>query len=260
MGTHHRLATLALMLTLACGIVAVAHAETVQSGTLRVSFAAGFAPKKLPREKPAPITVEVEGRISTTDGSHPPPMRRLRIELNKAGRIDPVGIPICPAPDLQSTTTEEARRRCGPARVGTGTFQAQLEVGDRPYLVDGRSLVFNGKVDGRPGMLIHIYISSPVRLALVIPLKISKGEGEFGTVLTAKVPELAAGFGSITELALKIGRTVGSGPSAHGYLSAACAAPEGFPGATFTFARGRFAFEGGRTLHAALVRSCEVRK
>jgi hypothetical protein len=259
MGTRRRLATLALMLALACGVAAVAQAEVVQSGKLRVAFSADFAPKKLPRTTPAPITVEVEGRVSTADGSHPPPMRSLRIELNKAGRIDPEGVPLCSAPALQSTSTEAARESCGRAQVGTGSFQAQLEIGGRPIDVNGRSLVFNGRVDGRPGLLIHIYIANPVRLALVIPLKITRGEGEFGTVLTAKVPELAGGFGSITQLALKIGRTVGAGPGSHGYLSAACAAPEGFPGATFTFARARFAFAGGYKLHAALVRSCEVR-
>jgi hypothetical protein len=259
MGTRRRLATLALLLALASGLAAVAGAETVQSGDLRVAFAADFSPKKLPRDSPAPITVEVEGKISTVDGSHPPPLQRLRIELNSAGKIDPTGIPICAAPLLQSTSTAAARASCGRAQVGSGTFEAQLELGGKPYPVDGRALVFNTRIGGRPGMLIHIYIASPVRLALVIPLKITRGQGEFGTVLSARVPELAAGFGSITELALKIGRTVGSGAARHGYLSAACAAPEGFPGATFTFARGRFAFGGGHSLHTALVRSCEVR-
>jgi hypothetical protein len=258
MGTR-RLATLALLLALLSGLATVARAETVQSGDLRVSFHADFAPKSLPRERPAPITVEVEGKISTSDGSHPPPMKQLRIELNSAGHIDPVGLPVCPASALQSTSSEAARERCGAARVGSGTFEAQLALAGRPFPVHGEALVFNSVVDGRPGMLIHIYISNPARLTLVIPLKISHAKGEFGTVLGAHVPQLGGGFGSITELKLRIGRTFRAGGARHAYLSAACAAPEGFPGATFTFARGKFVFAGGRTLHASLIRNCKVR-
>jgi hypothetical protein len=45
----------------------------------------------------------------------------------------------------------------------------------------------------------------------------------------------------------------------HSYLSAACAALEGFPGASFIFARGVFGFPGGRTINAFLSSSCQVR-
>ena len=42
-------------------------------------------------------------------------------------------------------------------------------------------------------MLIHIYVSSPVRLTLVVPMGISHRAGRFGTVLTTNVPKLAGG-------------------------------------------------------------------
>ena len=190
----------------------------------------------LPRDRPAPISVEVEGKISTTDGTQPPPLQKLRVELSSSGEIETRGLPTCRASTLQSTSSEVALARCGPAQVGTGKFQAELQFSGRPILVDGRALVFNGVVGGRPGMFIHIYISRPVKVTLVIPLKISHGSGRFGTVLTTRVPKLAGGFGSITELQLKIGRRYSYRGARHSYLSAACAAPDGFPGATFTFA------------------------
>jgi hypothetical protein len=257
---RRRLATLALLLALGGALAAVAEAEVVQSGDVRVNFHASFTPQALPRERPAPITVEVGGKISTTDGSHPPPLQRLRVELNSAGQIDARGLPACTAAALQATDSELAIERCGPAQVGSGSFEAQLQVSDKPIPVTGRALVFNGVVGSRAGMLIHIYISQPVRLTLVIPLKISRREGEFGTVLTTRVPKLAGGFGSITELRLRIGRRFSYRGERRSYLSAACAAPEGFPGASFAFARGVFSFPGGRTLHAVLSRNCEVRK
>jgi hypothetical protein len=259
MGTRHRLATLVLLLTAAGALAGLARAEVIQTGNVRVNFHAGFSPVSLPRETPAPITVERQGKISTTDGSHPPALRKMRVELNSAGQIDTRGLPACPTPRLQATSSTAALERCGPALVGRGSFQAQLPVSNH-LLVNGRALVFNGNVAGRPGMLIHIYISNPVRLTLVIPIRISHQEGKFGTVLTTNVPKLAGGEGSITELTLRIGRRFGVDGRQHSFLSAACAAPPGYPGALFSFARGNFTFADGRSMHTTLVRDCKVRK
>jgi hypothetical protein len=260
MGTRRRLATLALLLAATGALAAAARAEVVQSGDVRVNFHAGFTPQALPRERAAPIAVEVDGKISTTDGSRLPALRQLRVELNSAGRIEGRGLPACRASALQSTSSSLALEHCGPAQVGDGSFEAQLQFSGRPIPVDGRALVFNGVVGGREGMLIHIYIARPVRLTLVIPLKISRREGQFGTVLTTDVPKLAGGFGSITELRLRIERRFTYRGQRRSYLSAACAAPAGFPGAVFPFARGTFIFTGGRTMHAVLTRDCRVRE
>lgn len=256
---RRRLATVALLLLVAGALAAVAGANVVQSGNLRVTFDAAFTPHVLPRERPAPISVEVDGQISTTDGTQPPPLQRMRVELSSSGRIETRGLPACRGSALQSTSSEQALKNCGPAQIGHGEFQAELQLSGRPILVDGRALAFNGVVAGRAGMFIHIYISRPVKVTLVIPLKISRGTGRFGTVLTTRVPKLAGGFGSITQLQLKIGRRYSYRGQRRSYLSASCSAPEGFPGATFTFARGVFSFEGGRTMNAFLSRSCQVR-
>ncbi|HXF31089.1 MAG TPA: hypothetical protein VN522_06170 [Solirubrobacterales bacterium] len=256
---RRRLATVVLLLIAAGALAAVAGAEVVQSGDVRLTFSAKFTPHALPRERPAPISVEVEGRIGTTDGTQPPPLQQMRIELSSSGRIETRGLPACRAPALQSTSSELALEHCRSAQVGHGRFEAQLQLSGKPILVDGRALVFNGIVGGRAGMFIHIYISQPVKVTLVIPLKISHGTGRFGTVLTTKVPRLAGGFGSITQLQLNIGRRYSYGGVRRSYLSAACSAPKGFPGATFTFARGVFDFGGGRTMQAFLSRSCQVR-
>jgi hypothetical protein len=259
MGTHRRLVTLALLLVAASAFAAMARAEIVQSGDVRVSFHAGFTPTALPRERAAPISVDFEGRISTTDGSHPPALKRLRVELNSAGQVETVGLPLCPTTLLQSTSSTLALERCRRALIGKGTFVAQLPVANQ-LLVGGRALVFNGTVDGRPGMLIHIFISNPVKLTLVIPIRISHQEGRFGTVLTTMVPKLAGGAASIVELKLRIGRQFNVDGERRSFLSASCAAPAGFPGAVFPFARGSFSFSGGRTLHSVLTRSCQVRQ
>jgi hypothetical protein len=259
MGMRRRFATLALLLTAVGALAATAGAETVQSGNVRVSFDGKIVPTALPRERAAAITVEVGGEISTTDGTHPPPLQSLRVELASAGQIDTNGLPACRISSLQATSSETAIARCGPARVGSGSFEAQVQLGGRTIPVDGRALVFNGVVGGRAGMLIHIYVAQPVRLSLVIPVKITHVAGRFGTVLTTRVPKLAGGFGSITELQLRLGRRFSFNGARRSYLSASCAAPAGFPGASFTLARGVFSFAGGRDLHAVLTRHCQVR-
>jgi hypothetical protein len=259
MGPRRRLVTLALLLTAVGAFAAVARAEIVQSGDVRVSFHAGFSPTALPRERPAPISVDFEGRISTTDGTHPPALQRMRVELNSAGRVETQGLPRCRTTALQSTSSDLALARCRRALVGKGTFVAQLPV-ERQLLVGGRALVFNGNVRGGPGMLIHIYVSDPIRLTLVIPIQITHQDGRFGTVLTTTVPKLAGGSASIVALKLKIGRRFRVDGERRSYLSAACTAAPGFPGAVFAFARGGFSFSDGRTMHTVLSRSCEVRK
>ena len=253
---------LAIAATLVCALglgTAGAGAEIAQQGTTRIIFDGGFSPRALPRTTPAPITVRVEGRISTTDGSHPPPLRRLQIELNRAGTISDEGLPACTAALLQATSSATALERCRPALVGGGSFQATLATG-APTPAGGEVLVFNGQRGSRTELLLHFFVKAPIQTTLVLPLLVHRrSQGQFGTVMATRIPRLAGGLGSITSLKLRIGRTYGFRGQRRGYVSAACAAPAGFPGATFPFARGNFVFGGGRVIHATLARSCHVR-
>jgi hypothetical protein len=42
------------------------------------------------------------------------------------------------------------------------------------------------------------------------------------------------------------------------YVSAACSAPAGFPGAVFPLAKASYGFANGQTLRTTVVRSCRV--
>jgi hypothetical protein len=239
----------------------VAHGELSQNGDLRISFDGGFSPRSLPRDRPAPVTVKIEGAIGTTDGSHPPALRRLEIALNRNGKLSTQGLPACTSSQLQSTTTHTALERCRPALVGRGSFGAAVAFPSlNPFPAKGTILAFNGRQGGRAALLLHLYGTTPVRATFVLPLIISdKGTGQFGTVLSAKVPTLAGGLGSITNIALTIGRNYTYRGQPHSFISASCAAPAGFPGAVFSFARGSFYFADGRKLNTTLARDCHVR-
>lgn len=259
-GMRHRLPIIALLVLLLLGAATAARGELKQKGNLRISFDGGFAPRALPRDRLAPVTVSLEGRISTTDGSHPPALKTLEVEVNRHGKILNRGLPTCTGSVLQTTSSEAALRRCGRALVGKGTFTAVLDSSEGPIPADGKLLAFNGSARGRDALLLHFHINRPVQATLVLPFTISRrAKGQFGTVLTTAVPNLAGGLGSITSVDLRLGRQFTHRGRRVGFFSASCAAPAGFPGAFFTFARGRFHFADGRVIEATLGRDCRVR-
>jgi hypothetical protein len=239
----------------------LAQAELSQDGNVRISFSGGFTPHSLPRDRPAPVTIDIRGAIGTADGSHAPPVQRVEIALNRHGMLFTAGLPACASPLLQSTSTETALARCRPALVGRGRFGAEVQFsGTEPVLATGRMLAFYGRSGGRSAVLLHLYITTPVRTTFVLPLVIShKAKGQFGTILSAKIPTLAGGIGSVTELDLTIGRTYTYRGQSHSFVSASCPAPAGFPGAIFSLARGSFYFADGKKIETTLARDCRVR-
>lgn len=248
-----------LLVALLCA--AVASAELSQKGTLRISFDGDITPRSLPRDHPAPVTLQVEGKIGTTDGTQPPPVQRIEIALNRAGHLSTVGLPACTGRLLQSTSTDVALERCRPALVGRGHFSANVQFPTTEAIpADGRMLAFFGLQNGKRALLLHLYITSPAQVTFVLPLIISKAdEGQFGTLLSAKVPRLAGGLGSVTGIDLTVNRQYTYKGKRRSFLSASCAAPSGFTGGIFTLAQGRFHFAGGESLETTLTRNCKVR-
>lgn len=242
-------------------LAAAAQGEVFQHESLRVAVDASIAPRALPRQRPAPVTVRLGGRISTADGTRPPALQELSIEVNRAGLLSSRGLPTCAPPRLQQTTTEAALAACRKALVGHGSFEASVDFPDAPAIpAEGKALVFNARVEGRPGMLLHLYGSRPVRAAFVLPFVISRrSRGRFGTVLTTRIPNLASGLGYITHLQIQIGRRYGYRGKHRSFLSASCAAPAGFSAGPFELAKMTFSFDDGRQVVAPLERNCRVR-
>lgn len=256
---RHRIAIPVLITILTAAWAAVAPAEIKQSENIRVTFNADFAPRALPQNRAAPVSVEVSGRIATTDGSHPPALRRLEVAIHRNGKLYTKGLPTCSAPVLQSTNTEAALDRCGPAQVGRGTFRAEVLLGEEVPAI-GNILAFNSRHDGKQALVLHLFAAVPVRFTLVVPLEIGHPrEGSFGTVLRAPIPRLGGGLGSITEIDLTVGRRYSFGGKRRSYVSAACAAPSGFTKVPFPFARGTFRFEAHKPVSETLTRFCRVR-
>lgn len=239
----------------------LAQAELSQEGNVRITFNGGFSPHSLPRYRPAPVTVDVEGSIATTDGTHPPAVRRIEIALNRHGRLSTQGLPACSGPLLQATSSEDALKRCRSALVGRGHFGAEVDFPNTgPIAATGTMLAFYGKSNGKQALLLHLYTTTPVRTTFILPLTISRrSKGLFGTVLSAKIPTLAGGLGSVTQIDLRIRREYAYRGQSRSFISASCPAPAGFSGVPFTLARGSFYFTDGKKIDTTLARDCRVR-
>lgn len=240
---------------------ALATRQFVQEGSLRVAFSGLLLPHSLPRERPAPVTVQLGGSVRTTDGSQPPQLRALSIAVNRAGLVSVAGLPSCSAPELQQTSTEAALRECRDALVGRGSFAAHVDLqGEAVFPARGTVLVFNSSTKGRMKLLLHLYGSSPVRAAFVLPFNIARhSKGKFGTVFSTNIPRLASDLGYVTDIDLTIGRRYRYEGKWRSFMSASCAAPAGFPGAIFELAKATFSFAGGQQLTSRLSSDCKVR-
>jgi hypothetical protein len=238
-----------------------ARGELTQQGNIRLSFNARFAPKVLPRDKLAPVTVDLTGSVGTADGGPPPQLRRISIAVNRYGLFFTRGLPVCPASELEQTSTQVALSRCRSALVGRGRFGANIDFPTSAALpVEGRMLAFNSRVGKRQAILMHIYGSKPVQATFVLTFKISHPRhGTFGTVLSTRIPKLASDLGYVTDVSMSFGRRYTYAGQRRSFLSARCAAPLGLPGALFSFARGSFIFAGGQRLTMTLTRDCRVR-
>jgi hypothetical protein len=242
-------------------IAVLAHAQTTQQGNLRVTVSGRLAPKKLPREGLAPISVSVGGQIATTDETLPPTLKTLRIELNRHGRLDYKGLPVCDYGRIQPGSSSHALAGCRSSLVGEGTFSADITLsGQEPYPTQGKLLVFNSTKGGKPVLYGHIYSAHPFATSFVIVFKVSQlKKGTYGVVLDAPLPKAMKSWGRLTGLSMTLDRRFNYKGTSHSYISSGCPAPKGFSGFPFPLARTSFAFAGGKQLSSVLTGECKVR-
>jgi len=238
-----------------------AKAELTQHGDLFVTFSGGISPSALPRRTLAPISVSVSGTVRTPPGTHPPPLRQIKIALNRNGQLDTTGLPICHASQLEGTSSAQALSACRNALVGSGTYAAQASFPEKStFPTEGHILAFNTLSEGRPAILAHLYGTNPVPSTSVMTFYIQHPYGAYGIQLTDNLPPSLNHYGYVTRISLDLHRNFTYHGKPRSYLSAACSAPRGLSVALFPFAHASMSFEGGVTLSSTLIRSCTVRR
>jgi hypothetical protein len=255
------LVAVAVILALLLLPAAATRAETVRQGDLAVSFGGSISPPTLPRTGTAPVGVEVSGHVRSDAGGPPASLRRIALEVNRAGVLDRSGLPVCPLARILPTSTVAALAACGPALVGGGRVRGVIVLPEQPAAAfEGRIVAFNGRLaDGDPAILAHLYTTVPAPITFVLAFAIEPGRGQFGTRLVADVLPDTRRSAHITSFTLDLHRQFTAGGVRHSYLSAGCPAPAGFPGATFPLVRASYSFVGGTTLSSTLTRTCHVR-
>lgn len=256
--TRRALAALAVS-ALACWLGAgLAQGERSQKGNLIVSLDGGLSPLALPRDRPAPVAVHLEGGLQTTDGEVLPRVTRIELGLPAQGVLSTRGLPTCSHARLHDTRPAEALAACGPALVGRGRLEALVRVPhQQPFEIHTRLLAFNGHVKGRRGVLLHAYAASPPTAA-VVPAVLRRRAGRFGLALVADLSPALGPWPRLAGFELTLSRRYAYRGEQRSYLSASCPIPRRFTAGFFSFARAELTLAGGRRIGTAIARSCRA--
>lgn len=199
---------------------------TVRAGNLIFTADGGVTPKALSKTTPEPIALTVQGKIATADGTHPPALIEAIVDTDKAGTIDARGVPTCKQGQLEAQTTDNARKICSTAIVGTGTTDVEVSFPEqRPIPIHSQLTAFNGGTKGgKTTIYIHAFLTSPIAAAIVTTVKISKEhKGPYGIHSVASVPKIANGAGAVTAFSLTFPKKLFAYKGKkHGYLLAKC--------------------------------------
>jgi hypothetical protein len=232
------------------GVAALAGVDRptkVKQGNLPVRFWASVAPKALPVRDAAPARLRVTQVVRSEDGSHPPALEQLELELDRDVTLDAQGTPVCPfGPQFSVRRPRDwYERRCKGAQVGHGRVEIEVQFVDQPPVnVRGSLRIYNGGTkNGKVTLHVLMYFPAPITGAIVATAKSTRIGGS-RTRLTTEFPMIANGAGSITDLRLDFGQRVVSARCSDGRLQI----------------RGTATFDDGSEQRDTSQRSCKPRE
>lgn len=213
----------------------------------------GFQPQTLPKHRYAPIDFQGHVEISAKDGGKPSPLRQALIEFDRDGRLSVGGLPTCAPESIAEASTEEARRTCRGALVGTGHIEALVSLSSGPVRARSPLTIFNGPpLDGKSTAVLHARTTVPGTQTYAIVIPIEQRRGEFRYRARLEVPPIAAGLGAITHVDVKIGRRYRAGGRPRSYASARCSD-------NVIQTHGFFSFEDGTVISGQVEKFCQDR-
>ena len=236
-------------------LAAAAAAIQLRAGDLLIEAHGNFAPKALPRQHDAPITLRGGGKIATVSGDLPPTIETITIEFDRHGSIQTSGLPTCTGARLAATTTKTARKLCPGAIVGGGFGKALVKLPEQAaFPVSSPITLFNGaRKHGDPTLFAHAHLEQPVPATFVVPIVIEKvANGIYGYRTSTNIPPIANGAGIPVAGNLRIGRRWTHRGIRHSYVNARCETGR-------LQARAEFAFDDGTELSGTFLRPCQVR-
>ncbi len=220
-----RATPIALAAALALATGATGEPKVECAGNICVSDDGGISPTKLPRHGKAPVTARLLAGVETRDGSHPPALQSVRIDVDRTIAVDAVGLPTCRKSQLEASSSTAARRACPDAIVGSGEAEVEVAFPEQaPFRSTGSLILFNAGVHGgTTTVLLHAYVNVPAPTAIVTKATITRiHQGPYGLRIEARVPRIAGGSGSVTRFELKVGRRYTYKGRKKSFLEAGC--------------------------------------
>lgn len=249
----------AVALLPAAGGLDQATGEQTQRGVLISALKGELRPSALPRDRPAPIAVHLQGRLRTEDGSLLPRVSRFEIGLPAQGLLSTRGLPVCQPRRLHDTRTAEALAACRPSLVGRGRLDADVALPNQsPFPVRAHLLAFNSRIGRHRAVLLHAAAGNPPTSS-VLPLMVKRGSGRFGTALVGRVSAALGPWPRLRGFEITLFRRYRYRGSRRSYLSASCPLPPGLTAGPFSFARASYEFVGGLNIATGIARGCRAR-
>lgn len=244
------------LFALAAGMAA---GERTRKGDLIAILDGEISPLVLPRDRPAPIAIHLEGGLETADGEVLPRVTRIELGLPSQGVVSTRGLPICPQRRLRDARPAEALSACRSALVGEGRLQAQVHIPPQgPFTISARLHAFNGLVGGRRAVILHAYAADPPTV-VVLPFVLSRQRGRLGLTLTADLPRALGPWPRVAGFELDLSRRYLFRGKVRSYLSASCPIPPRNTAGFFSMAKATFTIAGGSAIAIGIARSCRAR-
>ncbi len=231
---------------------ALARRQVVHVGNLYLADDGGISPSALPRHENVPVVAHLKGEIGTLDGTHPPAVRTINLDIDKTIAVDAKGLPACRRGQIEARATAMAKKVCSQAIIGSGEGEVEVAFPEqRPFSAEGPVVLFNGGVQGgTTTVLVHAYVAVPAPTAIVTVAKLTRiDRGPFGLHILARIPRIAGGYGSVTRFQLTVGRKFLYKGEKRSYLTASC------PTGSYK-TKGQVLFSDGTTLGETHVFPC----
>jgi len=238
----------------------LASAEIFRTPPIQIAFHGNIAPRKLPRKGLAPVGVQMGAKISTVDGSTPPRLSKIKLDINSHGVVDSKGLATCPYGKLRNGSVRSARRACSDAEVGHGNATTRIGFrGQGEFAVNGPLVAFNARYKHKKAIFAFVETTGRFHTTYTIKFLVKQTKGTFGTSLAADIPPIASGAGYISAFDLSLKRRYSLKGKRRSYVSASCPLPKGVGRASFPLVRSTYVFEDGTKVTGKLNRECRVR-
>lgn len=215
----------------------------------RAKLEATVIPKVLPKDEAVPVGLEVRSLVQMPAGAGSPPLRSIRLRLDRDLRFDFAEVPACfGGSSLEPIGLDDLERECPEAIVGRGEAEITISLPDVPVArEEGPVLVLNGSRREGPQRLFLVTESTvPVPALLVATASIrDRRRDDLGPLVEIEFPRIAAGAGSLSRLRFRVNRRVVDGARSHPVLSASCS-----DGALRTEGEATYVYAGTEIVHS----------